>query len=123
MVLHQIVEGTGVEFYRISDLVLMNDNHADKMIYVEFYMLPRDELSTDESLTVSAASEKLNQTINSDSFRNRLFTYLYTIFDSKSCKNVLFIFLKAKISVDMSGFTGKADKFTGIPESLGRYIL
>ena len=72
MVLHQIIEGSGVEFYRISDLVLMNDNHADKMIYVEFYMLPRDELSTDDSLTVAAASQKLNQTINSNSFRTWL---------------------------------------------------
>ena len=72
MVLHQIVEASGVEFYRISDLILMNDNHADKMIYIEFYMLPKDKLSTDDSLTISTATQKLNETINSSSFRFRL---------------------------------------------------
>ena len=86
----KIISATKMEYYRLADLVIMSDNHIEELIFVEFYILSRDELSTPQSPTISTCLDNLNQTINSEHF-----------------------------VVDMSGLTGQSDRFTAVVNSLG----
>ena len=88
----EIVSTAKMEYYRLSDLTIMTSNHLEELIFVEFYILPRDKLSTPDSPTVSMCMTNLNETINLEKF-----------------------------VIDMSGFTGKNDRFNAIPNSLGLY--
>ena len=88
----KIILATKMEYYRLADLVIMSDNHVEELIFVEFYILSRDELSTPQSPTISTCLDNLNQTINSEHF-----------------------------VVDMSGLTGQSDRFTAVVNSLGEF--
>ena len=83
-----------MEYYRLVDLVIMSNNHIEELIFVEFYILSRDELSTPQSPTISTCLDNLNQTINSEHF-----------------------------VVDMSGLTGQSDRFTAVVDSLGEFSV
>jgi len=91
----EIVSTAKMEHYRLSDLTVMSSNHIEELIFVEFYILPRDKLSTPDSPTTSMCMASLNRTISLENF-----------------------------VVDMSGYTGKGDRFSAIPNSLvDSYIL